>query len=218
LRLPRLLIPGCALLAFAAAPAAALASGGGGLVGTPTAAPAAAPPAPATSTGAPVTQGGGSGLTGPPVGSTLNDPTVPGTRAKVIHGVAYAPAFAPAAVQRAIWAGDAIDTKPYILGGGHGRWRSAGYDCSGAVSYVLHAAGMLKTSEDSGQLERWGARGLGQWITVYTNQGHAFIEIAGVRFDTSAEDDPDPPPGTGPRWRPFMHGAPGFVARHPADY
>jgi cell wall-associated NlpC family hydrolase len=212
------------VLAFAATPAAALAAGGGGgLTGTPTATPAAAPAAPAssgpaTSTGGPVTQGGGTGLTGPAMGSTLNHPTVPGTRAKVIHGVAYAPSFAPAAVQRAIWAGDAIDTKPYILGGGHGRWRSDGYDCSGAVSYVLHAAGMLKTSEDSGQLERWGTRGLGQWITVYTNSGHAFIEIAGVRFDTSAEDDPDPPPGTGPRWRPFMDSAPGFLARHPADY
>jgi cell wall-associated NlpC family hydrolase len=216
------------VLAFAVTPAAALASGGGGgLTGAPTASPASAPTAPATaapttsggetSTGGPITQGGGSGLAGPTV-STVVHPTVPGTRARVIHGVAYAPSFAPVAVQRAIWAGDAIDTKPYILGGGHGRWRSAGYDCSGAVSYVLHAAGMLRTSEDSGQLERWGSRGLGQWITVYTNAGHAFIEIAGVRFDTSAEDDPNPPPGTGPRWRPFMDSAPGFLARHPADY
>jgi hypothetical protein len=161
---------------------------------------------------------GGGGLSGPTTISTVAHPIVAGTEAKIIKGVAYAPAFAPAAVQRAIWAGDAIDTKPYILGGGHGRWRSAGYDCSGAVSYVLHAAGMLTTSEDSGQFENWGDTGLGQWITVYTNPDHAFIEIAGVRFDTSAEDDPNPPPGSGPRWRPFMQSAPGFTARHPAYF
>ncbi len=64
------------------------------------------------------------------------------------------------------------------------------------MSYVLHAAGLLEGSMDSSEFETWGRRGLGQWITVYTNPGHAFIEIAGVRFDTSAEQDPNPPPGT----------------------
>jgi cell wall-associated NlpC family hydrolase len=212
------------VLAFAAAaPTAALASGGGGGLtgapsGGPSAAPASAPTAPSTSTGGPVVRGGGGGLTGPTVASTVVHPTVPGTQAKIINGVAFAPAFAPASVQRAIWAGDAIDTKPYILGGGHGSWKSPGYDCSGAVSFVLHAAGMLKTSEDSGQFESWGQTGLGQWITVFTNPDHAFVEIAGVRFDTSAEDDPNPAPGSGPRWRPFMDDAPGFMARHPADF
>ena len=52
---------------------------------------------------------------------------------------------------------------------------------------------------DSGELMSWGKRGLGGWITVYTNPGHAFVEIAGIRLDTSAEGDPNPPraPGRG---------------------
>jgi hypothetical protein len=142
-------------------------------------------------------------------------PTVAGTTAEIIDGLAYAPADAPIQVQEAIWAGDRIRFKPYIYGGGHGRWNDAGYDCSGSVSYVLHAAGLLKVSMDSSEFETWGRRGLGQWITVYTNPGHAFIEIAGIRFDTSAEQDPDPAPGTGPRWRPLMTSTTGFQARHP---
>jgi hypothetical protein len=190
LRPPRLLIFGCALLACALAPAAAYAAGADG----------------------------GAGFGPPTVNSTLAHPTVPGVKAKIVHGVAYAPAFAPRAVKQAIWAGDRIRTKPYVLGGGHGRWRSSGYDCSGTVSFVLHAAGLLRTSEDSGEFESWGRRGLGQWITVYTNPAHAFVEIAGIRLDTSAEDDPHPVPGSGPRWRPVMARTHGFIARHPADF
>jgi hypothetical protein len=142
-------------------------------------------------------------------------PTVPGMSAQIIHGLAYAPADAPLQVQEAIWAGDRIRLKPYRVGGGHGKWNDSAYDCSGTVSYVLHAAGLLSVSEDSGQMESWGKRGLGQWITVYTNPGHAFVEIAGIRLDTSAEQDPNPPTGTGPRWRPVMTDTSGFMARHP---
>jgi hypothetical protein len=142
-------------------------------------------------------------------------PTVPGMTAEIIHGLAYAPADAPLQVQEAIWAGDRIRLKPYRVGGGHGRWNDSAYDCSGSVSYVLHAAGLLKISEDSGQMMSWGKHGTGDWITVYTNPGHAFVEIAGIRLDTSAEGDPNPPPGSGPRWRPVMSGTSGYVARHP---
>jgi hypothetical protein len=142
-------------------------------------------------------------------------PTVPGTTAKIIHGVAYAPADAPIQVQEAIWAGDRIRLKPYIYGGGHGSFNSAGYDCSGSVSYVLHAAGLLKAPMDSSDFMAWDLSGVGQWITVYTNPAHAFVQIAGIRFDTSAEDDPHPAAGTGPRWRPLMTSTAGFAARHP---
>jgi len=161
---------------------------------------------------------GGAGVGAPPTApSTAAQPVVQGDVAKIIHGVAYAPSFAPIQVKRAIWAGNKIRLKPYIYGGGHGTWNDAGYDCSGSVSYVLHAAGLLKVSMDSTGFESWGQKGVGQWITVYTNPSHAFVEIAGIRFDTSAEDDPDPPPGTGPRWRPLMTGTAGFEARHPAN-
>ena len=148
--------------------------------------------------------------------STLSQPTVRGYVAKIIRGVAYAPAFAPMQVKRAIWAGNKIRTKPYAIGGGHGRWNDAAYDCSGSVSFVLHAAGLLKTSMDSSEFESWGHRGLGHWITVYTNPAHAFVEIAGIRLDTSREGDPHPAHGTGPRWRPVMSATGGFSARHPS--
>jgi cell wall-associated NlpC family hydrolase len=161
---------------------------------------------------------GGTGIGAPPSApSTPSQPTVPGAKAKVIKGVAYAPSFAPMQVKKAIWAGNQIRRKPYVYGGGHGVWKDFGYDCSGSVSYVLHAAGLLKTSMDSSEFESWGQHGTGQWITVYTNPSHAFVQIAGVRFDTSAEDDPNPPPGSGPRWRPVMRHAPGFQSRHPGS-
>jgi cell wall-associated NlpC family hydrolase len=149
-----------------------------------------------------------------PVNGPTTGPTVPGTTAKIVNGVAYAPAGAPLAVQRAIWAGNAIRLKPYVYGGGHGKWNDVGYDCSGSVSYALHAAGLIKTSMDSSDFMQWGAAGVGQWITVYTNPGHAFVQIAGIRLDTSAEQDPHPAAGSGPRWRPLMRTTSGFMARH----
>ena len=85
---------------------------------------------------------------------------MPGETAKIIDGLAYAPADAPLQVQEAIWAGDRIRFKPYAVGGGHGRWNDVAYDCSGSVSYVLHAAGLLKVSMDSSEFETWGHRGL----------------------------------------------------------
>ena len=205
----RYLLPGLALLALASASTAS-AAGGTGVTSSQTSGQ--------QSTGATVTTAatGGAGVGAPSEApSTPVHPTVPGDTARIIRGVAYAPADAPQAVKQAIWAGNEIRTKPYIYGGGHGTWKDAGYDCSGSVSYVLHAAGLLKTSMDSSDFESWGRGGLGQWITVYTNPAHAFVEIAGIRFDTSAEDDPSPPPGTGPRWRPVMDRTAGFRARHP---
>ena len=160
---------------------------------------------------------GGAGLDAKAPKTAPTDPTVPGITAKIIHGVAYAPAFAPIQVQRAIWAGNKIDHDPYIYGGGHADFASRGYDCSGSVSYVLHAAGLLKTPMDSSDFYSWGKRGHGDWITVYTNPGHAFVEIAGIRFDTAAEGPAAPRgtyPGSGPRWRPLMKSTSGFQPRY----
>jgi hypothetical protein len=179
------------------------------LIGASTA--SAAPNTLATTAGT-----GGAGVGAPPEPpSTPTHPTVPGSVARIIKGVAYAPSFAPLQVKEAIWAGDQIRRKPYIYGGGHGVWKDAGYDCSGSVSYILHAAGLLKASMDSSEFESWGRNGLGRWMTVYTNPGHAFIQVAGIRLDTSREDDPNPPAGTGPRWRPVMTSTAGFDPRHP---
>ena len=159
---------------------------------------------------------GGAGISSGPVRSTASQPEVQGSTAKIIHGMAYAPSYAPIQVKRAIWAGNQIRRKPYCYAGGHGQWQDSCYDCSGTVSYVLHAAGLLSQSMDSTGFESWGKGGRGRWITVYTNPDHAFIEIAGIRFDTSAAQDPHPAPGSGPRWRPVVSDSGGFESRHPS--
>lgn len=162
-------------------------------------------------------------LAGKTVAHTSADsaPVVPGARATIRNGVAYAPAGAPSAVQRAIRAGNQIRTKPYVYGGGHGSFTASGYDCSGAVSYVLHAAGLLSAPLDSGEFMSWGSPGGGQWITVWGSGNHAFIEVAGIVFDTSHYASVTPG-GSGPRWQPAsiisrqLRDGNRYVARHPA--
>lgn len=131
--------------------------------------------------------------------------------AELADGRAVAPAGAPEAVKRAIAAANQIDGRPYVWGGGHASFLSHGYDCSGAVSYVLHAAALLDQTMVSGQLAYWGESGLGRWITVYANNEHVFMVIAGLRFDTRD----DPPGVNGPRWHRAKAEPPGFAARHP---
>ena len=161
---------------------------------------AAVPSALATSTGG----------TKPQRPMTLRPAAVPGKVARLDrHGMARPPAGAPAAVKAAIYAGNRLQGKPYIYGGGHASFVSRGYDCSGTVSYVLNAARVLASPLPSGSLARWGARGPGRWVTVYANGGHAYVILAGLRLDTSGSG------GRGPRWRPEPRSPRGFVARHP---
>lgn len=122
---------------------------------------------------------------------------------------AVAPAAAPEPVREAIDSANEITRKPYVYGGGHGRFKSRGYDCSGAVSYALHGGGLLGDPLDSSDLMQWGESGKGPWITVYTNPGHAYVVIAGLRFDTSGAGE------KGPRWRVAARSSRGFTARHP---
>jgi hypothetical protein len=141
-------------------------------------------------------------------------PTVPGTVAQIVGTVAYAPVDAPPAVQQAIWAANRIVGLPYKYGGGHIRtFVDTGYDCSGTVSFALFGGGLLRAPRDSSSFARWGAAGAGQWITVYTNPGHAYLQVAGIRLDTSAADDPSGVKG--PRWRPLRKTSDGYRARHP---
>jgi cell wall-associated NlpC family hydrolase len=135
------------------------------------------------------------------------------TPATLLLGVAAPPESAPPAVKAAIAAANRIHTRPYIWGGGHGRWWDAGYDCSGSVSYALHGAGLIETPMDSGEMMGWGESGPGRWITVYANAGHAFAVIDGLRWDTAGDSR-----GTGPRWHRSMAPTAGYVARHPAGY
>jgi cell wall-associated NlpC family hydrolase len=124
-------------------------------------------------------------------------------------GLAVAPAAAPAAVKAIVAAGNKIATKPYRYGGGHGSWNDSGYDCSGSVSYALHGAGLLSRPLDSGQFMSWGPRGRGSWVTIRSNSGHAYMVVAGLRFDTSARK------ASGSRWTSEMRSASGYVGRHP---
>ncbi|MBV9310636.1 MAG: hypothetical protein JOZ73_07385 [Solirubrobacterales bacterium] len=123
-------------------------------------------------------------------------------------GMVQAPPGAPAAVAQVIAAGNAIATLPYVWGGGHGSFHASGYDCSGSVSYALAAAGLLSSPLDSTGFESWGEPGPGRWITVYANADHAWMEVAGWRFDTVALS-------SGTRWSQSGGEYSGFVVRHP---
>ncbi len=149
---------------------------------------------------------GGTGTTPPTSGQTTAGPT-----AKIKNGFAIPPASAPRKVQRAInAANEIVKGKPYCLGGGHARRVDRCYDCSGSVSYALTGAGLLKASMPSGSFNRWGAPGKGRWITTYSNSGHIYAVIAGLRLDTSMTD------GDGPGWSTEMRSSRGYTPRHPA--
>ena len=134
-------------------------------------------------------------------------------RAEVLkNGVALPPLEAPPEVRAIFEAGNVIARSPYKWGGGHGKWQDSGYDCSGSVSYALAAAGLVSASMPSGGYMKWGKPGKGKWITIYTNPGHMFMVVAGVRFDTVARGQ------TGSRWINASTSTSGYVARHPPGF
>lgn len=151
-----------------------------------------------------------------PAPAPASFPTVPGTRAKLKpNGKAIPPADAPPAVQNAIIAANQIRKLPYRYGGGHASFSDTGYDCSGAVSYLLYGAGLLSAPMPSGSFMNWASPGKGQWITVYSNPGHMYAVIAGLRWDTSAYNASG---GKGPRWRATKRPPKGYSVRHYDGY
>ena len=124
-------------------------------------------------------------------------------------GLAVAPADAPPQVQAIIEAGNRIATKPYKYGGGHGKWEDTGYDCSGSMSYAFHGAGMLDEALDSSGFMSWGEAGKGTWVTIYAKGSHAYMIVAGLRFDTSGRAN------QGTRWQADMRSTSGYTVRHP---
>jgi cell wall-associated NlpC family hydrolase len=124
-------------------------------------------------------------------------------------GLAVAPLGAPPVVQAVIQAGNQIARLPYRYGGGHATWVDTAYDCSASISFAFAAAGLIATPMASGELVRWGDAGPGRWITVYANGGHAFMTVAGLRFDTSGLI------ATDSRWQRAARGTAGFAVRHP---
>jgi hypothetical protein len=129
-------------------------------------------------------------------------------------GLATVPPAAPTKVAEIINAANQVARKPYVYGGGHGRladetFVDTAYDCSGSVSFALAAAGLLDRPMDSTALARYGKPGRGRWVTIYANAGHAFMTVAGVRFDTSGRAE------GGSRWQAKSRPVAGFTVRHP---
>lgn len=136
-----------------------------------------------------------------------------GETALLRGGLAYAPPGAPGVVRRAIHAGNRLQDKPYKWGGGHARLDDDGYDCSGAVSYVLREAGLLSGQMPSSGFFNYGDRGPGRWITIYVRKGHVFMTVAGLRLDTGWGADRD-----GPRWMTRTRPGKGHIMRHPPGF
>lgn len=172
-----------------------------GGVGPATGAPAGTPTSPGNTGGGPY---GGAG------GAAPTDPVGVAGATAVLNpdGTATAPAGAPDAVKQIIAAGNEIASKPYRYGGGHGKWKDSGYDCSGSVSYALHGAGLLDQPMASGGFERWAQPGKGTWVTVYAKADHMYMVVAGLRFDTSGADPS--------RWQTETRPTAGYAVRHPA--
>jgi hypothetical protein len=153
-------------------------------------------------------------------GTSPDDPRfAPAKKAKIVNGMAVPPRGAPPEVVAVIEAGNRIVRMPYRYGGGHGSFEDSGYDCSGSVSYALHGGNFLASPLDSSSFMRWGQAGKGKWITVYTNPGHAFMMVAGLRLDTGFRNGQPrgTHPGSGPRWGK-ARSPKGFQARHPAGF
>jgi hypothetical protein len=158
----------------------------------------------------------------------LTGPMSPGAESRILpDGLATIPQDAPAAVQRAIAAGNRIIHTFYS------QERRAemlahvedSYDCSGASDYILYQAGLSDPTVDVGDqvagtgitIEGYGQPGGGHWITVFGSSAHEFIKIDNIVMDTahyapvqpSSVPDPYPPddptnggPTSGPRWQP----------------
>lgn len=138
----------------------------------------------------------------------------PGRKSATLHnGIAYPPRGAPKEVKLAIAAGNRLQNKPYKWGGGHAYFNDTGYDCSGAVSYVLRESGLMQGQRPSKGFFTYGKKGEGKWISVYIRDGHVFMTVAGLRLDTGGSGH-----RSGPRWKPHPRKAHGHVVRHPKGF
>ena len=135
---------------------------------------------------------------------------VRGRTAELINGHAIAPPGTPSDVQAAIAAGNRIAGLPYAYGAGHANTFDGAYDCSGAASFLLEAAGRLNAPMPAHEFRHYGESGYGKWITVYARRDHVFLVVAGLRFDTGWTNAPE-----GPQWTTQSRPAKGCVLRHP---
>jgi cell wall-associated NlpC family hydrolase len=177
--------------------------------------PKAAPAPVDPKTGMPAASAGSNGSFTPPPPSerqhvySATHPVGGVPSALLLNRTALAPPAAPDPIRQMISAANLIVGQPYEWGGGHASFQSKGYDCSGAVSYALAGAGLIRTPMTSGQFMSFGIPGPGRWLTVYANPGHVYAVIAGLRWDTVGDAR-----GSGPRWHPLDAYPSGFSARH----
>lgn len=104
---------------------------------------------------------------------------------------------------------------PYLYGGGHNPSFSGPWDCSGAVSAVLHAGGFLSSPMTTDGLKVWGKPGDGTLFTVGVRgstgrNAHTMMKLGSRYFESGS--------GRGAGWRPGWSGhfpihrsAPGFA-------
>jgi hypothetical protein len=136
---------------------------------------------------------------------------IPGRTAVLHDGIAIAPPAAPPEVQIAVAAANRISGLPYEYGAGHSSAEfDTAYDCSGAASFVLRAAGLVDSPMPSYSYRHYGEGGPGNWITIYARRDHVFMVIAGLRFDTGWTGS-----SRGPRWTTRSRPTDGAVERHP---
>lgn len=111
----------------------------------------------------------------------------------------------PSMVSKADWI--TAQHYPYLWGGGHNANFTGPYDCSGAVSSVLHAGGVLSSPEVAQQFMGYGLPGPGE-VTLFASPAHVYMRMGQNYFGTSQSN-----PGGGAAW---FQGAPraGFVQRH----
>lgn len=115
----------------------------------------------------------------------------------------------PGNVKAMVEKANEIDRKqyPYLWGGGHNMAFSGPYDCSGSVSAVLHAGGVLNSPLVAKNFMSWGAPGPGV-VTLYASPTHVFMAINGKYFGTTRQN-----PGGGAGWFESANLA-GFTVRH----
>ncbi len=177
--------------------------------------PRTAPGAIDPKTGLPAASAGTNGSYTPPSPAerkrvyTATHPVGGVDSALLLNRTALAPPSAPDPIRQMVSAANLIVGQPYEWGGGHGSFQSKGYDCSGAVSYALAGAGLLRTPLTSGQFMGYGIPGPGRWLTIYASPTHVYAVIAGLRWDTVGDAR-----GSGPRWHPLDAYPQGFEARH----
>lgn len=150
----------------------------------------------------PIQQGGGSAQGVPGAGGAFGAPSIGG-----------------------FGSGSSLDTEmnrmislslPYKWGGGHGSFSQNGpWDCSGAVSWLMHFIGIpLKRPLVSTEFMSQGKPGRGKIFTIYANPSHVFVKMetgphAGQSWGTTSRTSRE---GGSLKWHD--HTTVGFVARH----